>query len=560
MPVLKYLACVLAAFFGLSLAAPVYAQPAMIALGEPCLLAGAPQASPATLITSQSRFACQPGASLRDVDSAWALFSNVQIPPLEQDRWVFRHRNLRAAGEQVWFRFDDGTVLPSTTKAHDAVQMLSSADIIYHAPAHPGAIDAILIRAEGLQNAHGIAPDAHMETASSLAERMGGFRLFYGLFTGMMFVTLLYTLMVHSVLKHRFLLAYAAFTASMMLFGLSWGGGFFGVFDGFTTLDQVRLNFVSVALALASATWFLISFVEPEMLSAKARQRLLGFALLPLAVALGRNLNLSWEWRLIDTILIIGFTGTIIALYGTALLAVRRGSASARLLVIGWTLPALVGVARMGWAIGLINWHHAMFDIAIFVVILLEIAVMTAGVAWRIRELRAERDESRARELALTHLAECDSLTGVFNRSAFMAHAMADDCAKRLVLVRIERFRMLNERYGHHAGDEVLITLARCLRGAAPERALVGRLSGAEFAILVQAEDQVSLLRTVRKRLEGTSFIHDIKVTTSLGTALGQIVDPLSWKAIYSAADRALQAARIASRKRKGRDDMALAA
>ena len=97
----------------------------------------------------------------------------------------------------------------------------------------------------------------------------------------------------------------------------------------------------------------------------------------------------------------------------------------------------------------------------------------------------------------LRNLAREDPLTGVANRRAFFgALTGAVDLAKRregswtLAYVDLDDFKQVNDRLGHHAGDEVLRTVANTLRAATRRVDVVARLGGDEFAILMPETDQ----------------------------------------------------------------------
>ena len=93
------------------------------------------------------------------------------------------------------------------------------------------------------------------------------------------------------------------------------------------------------------------------------------------------------------------------------------------------------------------------------------------------------------RDRDLQHRAIHDSLTGLSNRRAFLEQAQKRLDPQRLILIDIDRFKTVNDRFGHEAGDWVLVEIARLLRAHSPSDALVGRLGGEEFAILLPAED-----------------------------------------------------------------------
>lgn len=86
--------------------------------------------------------------------------------------------------------------------------------------------------------------------------------------------------------------------------------------------------------------------------------------------------------------------------------------------------------------------------------------------------------------------ADRDSLTGLLNRRAFYLHSHKllegygdPDTNLVVAVVDLDRFKQLNDRYGHATGDEALIAVAQTLRDGTSEKAVIGRLGGEEFAV-----------------------------------------------------------------------------
>lgn len=116
-------------------------------------------------------------------------------------------------------------------------------------------------------------------------------------------------------------------------------------------------------------------------------------------------------------------------------------------------------------------------------------------------ELERRRDHRHMHQLAYT-----DSTTGLPNRIRFMellgrmwneaqqaAHSLC------LLLLDIRRFKEVNDLYGHHVGDQLLVTVADRLQQATPEGGLLARLSGDEFAMLVVGTEQSALSMIVQQ-------------------------------------------------------------
>lgn len=110
--------------------------------------------------------------------------------------------------------------------------------------------------------------------------------------------------------------------------------------------------------------------------------------------------------------------------------------------------------------------------------------------ARRINQLNSELADAQER---LRHEVQHDSLTQLWNRSALsafversMAAASRSMAPLSLVMIDIDRFKQVNDTYGHHAGDEVLVEVARRLFTVARTADAVGRLGGEEFLAVLE--------------------------------------------------------------------------
>lgn len=147
-----------------------------------------------------------------------------------------------------------------------------------------------------------------------------------------------------------------------------------------------------------------------------------------------------------------------------------------------------------------------------------------------------DQTAERRTERNLRRAMMTDSLTGLPNRAGFsdlLETALADaavpgDCARYAVLiVNLDRFSRVNACMGSMAGDELLITVARRLKGALRSGDLLARTGGDEFGILMALEDGRGDADHVAKRIEGalsTPFRlsdFEIRVSCSIGIAFG---------------------------------------
>ena len=133
-----------------------------------------------------------------------------------------------------------------------------------------------------------------------------------------------------------------------------------------------------------------------------------------------------------------------------------------------------------------------------------EAALRLALVAMTEAQRRIERQEARIRELE--SLSVTDELTGLLNRRGFDMHlvkalAQARRGERRgvLLMIDLDRFKPINDTYGHAAGDEVLKTASIILQGQIRETDYVGRLGGDEFAILLPRSNKRNGMRRAQE-------------------------------------------------------------
>jgi diguanylate cyclase (GGDEF)-like protein len=127
------------------------------------------------------------------------------------------------------------------------------------------------------------------------------------------------------------------------------------------------------------------------------------------------------------------------------------------------------------------------------------------------REIRVQMDELRSKQHELVHLASHDVLTGLPNRMLFMQKLQeAIDVAtlrgERLAVLFIDlnRFKQINDQYGHSVGDDVLAIVARRLQHVLYGGDMVARLGGDEFIVLVKGERSADAAPTIAARIVRT--------------------------------------------------------
>jgi len=162
----------------------------------------------------------------------------------------------------------------------------------------------------------------------------------------------------------------------------------------------------------------------------------------------------------------------------------------------------------------------------------------------------------------IQQIAITDDLTGLYNRRGlFEIGRLEIERTRRYnlplsaIVMDIDHFKRVNDKYSHAIGDKVLRSFAKCVRENTRELDIVGRIGGEEFVILLPGSDQLSAHRTAA-RLQNliaenntkTSF-GDIRITVSQGVA---VMDPSmdELNDLVQAADRALYRAKETGRNK----------
>lgn len=111
--------------------------------------------------------------------------------------------------------------------------------------------------------------------------------------------------------------------------------------------------------------------------------------------------------------------------------------------------------------------------------------------------LVVERLRERTR---LAAEAESEPLTGLANRRSFTRALHAAQPGDTVVMIDLDGFKSVNDRFGHPVGDEVLVAMADCLRRTCRERDCISRFGGDEFALVLRGCDETAA-RNLLERL-----------------------------------------------------------
>ncbi|WP_295448132.1 diguanylate cyclase [uncultured Thiodictyon sp.] len=164
-----------------------------------------------------------------------------------------------------------------------------------------------------------------------------------------------------------------------------------------------------------------------------------------------------------------------------------------------------------------------------------------------------ERADERTRLMAMQ-----DPLTGTWNRIRLdeaaqteMARFVRHGHPVSVIMVDLDHFKGINDKFGHASGDRILRGFSRIAQDCIRANDVLGRWGGEEFVLLLPDStlpDAVALAERIRSALAGHAFGGGIKVTASFGVATCQASD--TWESWLHRADLALYRAKAAGRNR----------
>lgn len=161
------------------------------------------------------------------------------------------------------------------------------------------------------------------------------------------------------------------------------------------------------------------------------------------------------------------------------------------------------------------------------------------------------------------YLATYDALTGLRSRGAFFSsyNALATLLERQqqklcVVIVDLDNFKRINDKYGHAAGDETLKAFASILKQNLRASDLAGRIGGEEFALVLVDTDVDNCLRVLEKIRQHCEqcvihyMEHIIHFTISVGVTIPDFATPLQTSELLRQSDEALYTAKSTGKNR----------
>ncbi|WP_253819400.1 diguanylate cyclase [Alteromonas sp. 07-89-2] len=375
---------------------------------------------------------------------------------------------------------------------------------------------------------------------------------FYGALYGALVILLVYNLVLYSYIKERRYLLYSLYLLSFLLFNFTYTGhGFWWLWSESIFLQQWLLPAL-MFLYLFSAVRFTIEFLNTQLYLPKlyrCRKYIYGAlgALAVIIVLIG-----SRSFAVMSQLAVLTTIAIWMLLIG--IFAYRNGDTLAK-----FFLPAILCGAGGAMVSSLATWGLIPYSKWAFrgieIGMVLEMSLLSISLAFNYKQVQqARRNAERD--------ARLDPLTSLYNRRAFedLVYPIWE-MGKRsnkfmsVMLIDIDWFKGINDKYGHDMGDKVLKKVAEEIKGQVRGSDITFRWGGEEFLVFLP-NTRVHYAKQIAENLRVHLFTHDInkfiRVTVSIGVA-GTSPGEEDINVLIKQSDQALYLA-----KAKGRNKVVL--
>ncbi|MDZ5648139.1 GGDEF domain-containing protein [Nitrospirillum sp. BR 11828] len=260
---------------------------------------------------------------------------------------------------------------------------------------------------------------------------------------------------------------------------------------------------------------------------------------------------------------ILGCGCRLLLASGTAWLLIRHAERDVR--IAAWTMAgfnlawAAVLLTRMVWEAFQVLPHGGVVigdlrEPTTSMALLLRVGVtftLTLGYLWMV----GQRLQAR-----LVTLADQDPLTGIANRrvlwekgARMVERAHQNKQPLGVLMIDIDHFKAINDRWGHSGGDMVIRRVAETIAGVIRATDVVGRVGGEEFAVVLPEADGITVgtvAERIRRAVEQLVIVPGTAIQCTISVGRANIAPDVGWDALVDAADQALYRAKTGGRNR----------
>lgn len=513
-----------------------------------CLLASDTYLSFAAARSATAEWNCQPDFKNADTGHSWLRIPADNLPsgeialstasaPLESVRIVVMGKN--------------GDVYRQTYRGSQISHLWQAGNRMGIPINIPGQDVAMLYAAfDGEANSLPATEMAIVRHDAVHSQRLIGSVLFAAICAVLLTVAL-FCALIGMAVGNRLAVLHAAFSTLVALYTVSSSSLIFLLVPELTPWWRSALSYASLALAMAVLTPIVMYYFEPALLTRRMKVALLGSSLFvaPASLALPATLMFDYDARFYYHIMYLPGIATLTYI---TIAMVRRGSRAVNGFILAWILPTICGIERVLRGTGLYYLPDGI-ETLFFVALGGQAVIMAVMLALQAERIRRERDQANNRAMLMADEALSDALTGLPNRRHFDTFGWRAE--QFIGIIDLDRFKIINDTYGHETGDQVLAAVGAAIAEVVGEAgvAKAWRLGGEEMAIAINADSvhaAALTLNQLRGRISAEIATRvpmvEFQVTSSAGLApVGNEV-----RQAFRAADSALYQAKAGGRDR----------
>ena len=377
-----------------------------------------------------------------------------------------------------------------------------------------------------------------------------GVNIFY---LGGAFIVILLNFFLFTTLKERIYLYYSSYVLVLSIY--------MAVLSGIVEYiipDSFYLLEFTAPLSIFLLILFSIEILQTSIYTPRLHKILIFFSIIDLIftilIAIDAN---TWYILFLNIMPLIAFF-----IFFTSIVALKNGSNDAKFYIMFMLLYVVSLVIIIIMSMGLVeynNFTRYSFNVSAF----LEISFFSLVLANRFNSTKKEKLLVETALKDTEELSNRDGLTNLHNRRYLEAHstnyfneAIANKQTLCVMMLDIDKFKLVNDNYGHGVGDIVLSSVADIFTTITRESDIVVRYGGEEFIIILpntSLENTQAVAEKIRAKIEETKMKYEddkeLLVTISLGISLLNSEDT-DIESIITRADKALYESKNTGRNR----------
>lgn len=495
------------------------------------------------------------------------------LGPKVQDIWVkikvkntsknkqtlFLHQDLAYTFISIeYFEVDNNNVLLNkkiiTPYGPLAKEQLNGSDAIYKFSLNSQETKIIYI--------HQIAPAYHFYNYSIFSEKESIKYLIYEkvdmvLLVGLLMALAFYNILIYISSRYKEYLYYSLYLISYTLWIFYIYGSlahYINIYGTFTFKFNLGLIFGPIFLAL-----FIQSIFNTKTKYKTEHKFLNSIIVILLITFIYSLIDLIHAIQLLSLIL----NYSMLTFLGVALSIYKKGDKIIKIFLFAHIFYIIFHIYALLYYLGMVDSTYISSH-GIGIGIVIEALILSYLVSYKFKVMEEEKEEDRLMQIDLRLLAVTDSMTKLYNRRYFseisdniVALSKRENENLSIIMLDIDKFKNVNDTYGHQFGDKVIVMLSDKLIQSQRKSDIICRYGGEEFVILLPktslkaAADTAQKIRTTIESLTmKLPSNEDFKFTISLGVSQVEIQNETNIEPALKRADDALYRAKESGRNR----------